>query len=120
MRKVSNKFYHQLLGHYRWRDLRARYLGAHPLCEECERKGRTTLATCVHHVRPVESQPSQELMIAAAYDWNNLEALCDACHELRHAGHTGRRSKVQTRESARQTAEAFLARWCRLESDRGE
>ena len=113
MRKVSNKNYHKLLSHSRWRELRARYLASHPLCEECERAGKTTLATCVHHIRPVESQGTPALMMQAAYDWHNLEALCEACHEARHKMCNRVKSKAQTRLAAKQTAEAFMARWCK-------
>ena len=113
MRKVSNKNYHKLLSHSRWRELRQRYLASHPLCEECERAGKTTIATCVHHIRPVESQGTPALMMQAAYDWHNLEALCEACHEARHKMCNRSKSKEQTRLAAKQTAEAFMARWCR-------
>lgn len=113
MRKVNNKNYHKLLGHSRWRELRQRYLASHPLCEECERAGKTTLATCVHHIRPVESQGSPALMMQAAYDWHNLEALCEACHEQRHKRCNRAKSKAQTKLAAKQTAEAFMARWCK-------
>lgn len=120
MRKVSNKYYHKLLGHSRWRELRMRYLSAHPLCEECERHGKTTLATCVHHIRPVESQCNPAMMERATYDINNLEALCEACHEQRHQGCNRSKSKAQTKLAAKQTAEAFMARWCRPDGERGE
>lgn len=113
MRKVSNKNYHKLLSHSRWRELRQRYLASHPLCEECERQGKTTLATCVHHIRPVESQATPALMEQAAYDIHNLEALCDHCHEERHKGCNRAKSKAQTKLAAKQTAEAFMARWCK-------
>ena len=119
MRKISNKNYHKLLSHSRWRLLRARYLSSHPLCEECERQGKTTLATCVHHIRPVESQNSPALMMQAAYDITNLEALCESCHEQRHKFDNRRRSKEQTRLAAKQTAEAFMERWCKPKDDRG-
>ena len=120
MRKVSNKYYHKLLGHSRWRELRMRYLSAHPLCEKCERQGKTTLATCVHHIRPVEAQCSPAMMEQAAYDIHNLEALCEACHEERHKGCNRAKSKAQTKLAAKQTAEAFMARWCRSDGERGE
>ena len=93
-----------------------RYLSAHPLCEECERQGKTTLATCVHHIRPIESQATPALMEQAAYDIHNLEALCDHCHEERH---NRAKSKAATRLAAKQTAEAFMARWCRPADDAG-
>ena len=119
MRKVTNKNYHKLLSHSRWQTLRARYLSAHPLCEECERAGKTTLATCVHHIRPVEAQETPALMMAAAYDWYNLEALCEACHEARHKLCNRAKSKAQTRLAAKQTAEAFMAQWCRPPAEEG-
>ena len=119
MRKVSNKNYHKLLSHSRWQTLRLRYLSAHPLCEECERVGKTTLATCVHHIRPVEQQATPALMMQAAYDWHNLEALCDACHEARHKLCDRGKSKEKTKQAAKQIAEAFMARWCRPPGEEG-
>ena len=119
MRKVSNKNYHKLLSHSRWRELRSRYLASHPLCEECERAGKTTIATCVHHIRPVEAQATPALMMQAAYDWHNLEALCEACHEARHKMCNRAKSKAQTKLAAKQTAEAFMARWCRPKNETG-
>ena len=119
MRKISNKIYHKLLSHSRWRGLRARYLASHPLCEECERQGKTTLASCVHHVRPGESQGTPALMMQAAYEITNLEALCDACHEKRHKFDNRVKSKAQTRQAAKETAEAFMSRWCRPADDAG-
>lgn len=119
MRKVSNKNYHKLLSHSRWRELRQRYLASHPLCEECERAGKTTIATCVHHIRPVESQGTPALMMRAAYDWHNLEALCEPCHEARHKLCNRAKSKAQTRQAAKETAEAFMARWCRPKDKTG-
>ena len=97
--------------------MRQRYLASHPLCEECERAGKTTLATCVHHIRPVEAQSSPALMMEAAYNWHNLEALCEQCHKDRHKERhkfcNRAKSKEQTRLAAKQTAEEFIARWCK-------
>lgn len=57
---------------YRWEKLRAAYLAQHPLCEECQRAGRLTTATEVHHVVPVVQGGSD--------DEGNLMALCKKCH----------------------------------------
>ena len=38
-----------------WRKLRLAHLMQHPLCEMCESKGRTTLASCVHHIKYISS-----------------------------------------------------------------
>jgi hypothetical protein len=58
-------------------------------------------------------------MMAAAYDWNNLEALCEPCHEARHKLCNRSKSKAQTRLAAQQTAAAFMARWCRPQAAEG-
>jgi len=54
-----------------WRKVRAAKLRHHPLCEECERQGRTIEAAEVHHKdeNPMNNEPS------------NLESLCRSCHE---------------------------------------
>lgn len=58
----------------RWRKAREGYLRSHPLCAECERQGRVTPATVVHHIDHNQ--------------WNNdpsnYEALCRECHEKHH------------------------------------
>lgn len=72
-RMEDNRFYCST----RWRVLRRDFLIAHPLCADCERKGRTTLAQHVHHEKPRKLHPE------LAFDWSNLEALCLACHNAR-------------------------------------
>lgn len=47
----------------------------HPLCVECERNGRTTLATEVDHVQPLARGGRESLDPFA-----NRQALCHACH----------------------------------------
>lgn len=69
----------------RWKRLRAAYLSVHPICEACEINGRTTPATEVHHVVPIESKAGRlQDMHALAFDPNNLKALCRACHIEAH------------------------------------
>ena len=36
-----------------WRRIRARYIQAHPLCEQCQSEGRLTPAEEVHHILPL-------------------------------------------------------------------
>ena len=56
----------------RWQRVRAMVLRASPLCAECQREGRVTPATDVHHVvKRRDGGPDAE---------DNLEALCHACH----------------------------------------
>ncbi len=67
-----------------WLRLRKRKLQANPLCEECERKAETSgrltvaLAEQVHHKTPFNGV-NDPLRL----DWNNLEALCRACHRAK-------------------------------------
>jgi 5-methylcytosine-specific restriction protein A len=62
----------------RGRKLRRRKLEANPLCEPCERKRKVTVATEVHHVRPLceGGAPYPEL--------DGLESRCHACHDQVH------------------------------------
>lgn len=64
----------QFLHSRAWRKVRDMYLNMHPLCEECLSKGKTIQAYLVHHIDRNELNNSED----------NLEALCDACHEEEH------------------------------------
>ena len=68
---------------YRWQRLRARVLGAHPLCVECEKKGVVRLATDVDHVVPHKGDP--HLM----WSEKNLQPLCHECHSRKTAREDG-------------------------------
>lgn len=115
MRNTKNEHYHKLLKSYKWQQLRARYLAQHPVCELCEKNNKTSLATVVHHVVPIEDAKDAGLMESLAYDWNNLMALCDACHEQIHVqlGSRFKASKTTQRAKAKQVAESFLKKWCK-------
>ncbi len=65
----NNKFYQSKA----WRDLRAVKLDQFPLCEECQRKGITTLAQMVDHIVPINQG-------GAPLDMENLQSLCHPCH----------------------------------------
>lgn len=56
----------------KWRKLRARFLKAHLLCEQCKSQGKYTMATEVHHIKPLSE--------GGTNDENNLMALCKSCH----------------------------------------
>lgn len=47
-------------------------------CRECRKYGRMTPATAVHHIQHLEDRPD------LAFDDNNLEAVCLACHNKLH------------------------------------
>ena len=55
-----------------WKRIRDRYIAAHPLCEECLKRGVYTSATEVHHRLPLSR--------GGTHVDSNLEALCTPCH----------------------------------------
>jgi 5-methylcytosine-specific restriction protein A len=59
-----------------WRAVREMKLRRSPLCEECERQGKTTAAQLVHHRDRDETNSASE----------NLLSLCTSCHEEIHKG----------------------------------
>ena len=59
-----------------WNRLRIQALNRdHWLCQFCLREGRLTYASEVHHLVPVEADPS------LALELSNLVSLCRTCHE---------------------------------------
>ena len=106
-----NRLYISLINTQRWRALRARTLGARPLCEVCLKEGRVTPATEVHHVRPVESTSNYDVMRSLAYDPNNLLCLCHACHANIHKGmmsHTKEAVKANRKRETNHFIDVFL------------
>jgi 5-methylcytosine-specific restriction enzyme A len=75
----------------RWRRLRTGVLHRTPLCAECERRNRVTLAKIVHHVVPVREG-------GAPYALDNLEPVCRPCHGRLH-GSGGRGGNPHPREN---------------------
>jgi 5-methylcytosine-specific restriction enzyme A len=61
-----------------WSAVRRHYLDGHPLCEQCEKEGKVTAATMVHHKVSVR----QDMTLALVE--SNLESLCTACHAALH------------------------------------
>ena len=68
-----------------WRAVREQALiRDHYICQKCQRKAdmglifRPNAATMVHHLKPRSQYPELEL------DLDNLESLCDACHNEEH------------------------------------
>ena len=59
-----------------WRKVRAIKLANDPLCERCLKQGRTTAATLVHHIKPVDKYPELRLVPS------NHESSCFDCHEI--------------------------------------
>ena len=61
----------------RWQRVRLYHLLTHPLCEDCNERGRLTLATQVHHVVKLSERPDLR------FDHDNLLSLCSRCHSRR-------------------------------------
>lgn len=55
-----------------WRKRRNKYIKEHPLCEECLKEGKITVATEVHHIIPIKD--------GGTHDYDNLMSLCKSCH----------------------------------------
>lgn len=70
---------HQRGYNHRWRKASAAYMQDHPLCEECERKGRVTAAQCVDHKIP--HRGDEQLF----WDSGNWQSLCQRCHARKTA-----------------------------------
>lgn len=60
-----------------WKQVRKRYLAAHPLCEDCQKAGRVTPAAEVHHIQPLSK--------GGTHDESNLRALCKPCYSRQSA-----------------------------------
>ena len=57
----------------RWRKVRDRKLKVEPLCEPCQANGRTTAASEVDHIVPLNDG-------GARLAWRNLQSICRECH----------------------------------------
>ena len=88
-RQINSAFYHQAA----WKKVRDNYIkSVGGLCEDCLAKGIYTPATCVHHVEELT-----ELTVTnpeKAYGYENLMALCDRCHNIRHGRSRDKRYRV--------------------------
>ena len=63
----------------KWKNKRGKILRRDEyMCRECRRYGRTTPATTVHHIYPIEQYPEWNLA-----SWNMI-SLCHECHNKMH------------------------------------
>ena len=67
----------------RWQSASKAFLLNNPVCVECQRRGRTTLATVVDHIHP--HRGDQNLF----WDRNNWQPLCKSCHDRKSARESG-------------------------------
>ncbi len=69
----------------RWRRLTVSHRQAEPLCRQCREKGVTTAGTVVDHIIP-------RLEGGAEWDEDNLQTLCDKCHQVKRQTEKGRKA----------------------------
>ena len=75
----AQKFY----GSSQWKKCRAGFIGyKRGLCERCLARGLIVAGFHVHH--KVYLTPENISDPSVSLNWNNLELLCDKCHEEEH------------------------------------
>lgn len=79
-RKERMKIYNSV----RWRNLRALKMTNNPLCEICEANGKITPVDDVHHMISFMSVDDPVRRYHLAYDYDNLQSVCDECHQKIH------------------------------------
>lgn len=67
-----------------WKRCRRAYIAAHPLCERCLEHGIIEPAKIVHHKTYITPENIHDPDITL--NWDNLEALCQTCHNVEHHG----------------------------------
>lgn len=70
-----------------WDKLRKVILTAEPLCRECKRTGRVTIATDLDHIKPKAKGGTDEPA--------NLQPLCRACHETKTTRENGGKVRLE-------------------------
>ena len=85
MRSIDRSFYESP----EWRRCKAEYLKkANLLCERCLAKGLYVPAKIVHHKIHLSAENYGDAHIMFGFD--NLEALCQACHNDEHGKDNGK------------------------------
>ncbi len=106
-----NPIYIRLINSARWRKLRYEKLKDNPVCEVCAKSDISTLASEVHHVRPVESVVGVLAMERLMFDRMNLQSLCHACHVDIHRhvlSHSKEAIQANNRRETKRFAEKYL------------
>ena len=96
--------YQRLLNDKRWKLLRAQvFRRSNGLCELCLKEGIYTPGVDVHHIQPVEQAKTVQEMERLAYNPNNCQLLCVACHiKVHQSMRTHTKEKVmENKERAR-------------------
>lgn len=79
-RSIDEAFYNSK----KWRKVAASYKKQQGLCERCRARGLFVPAEIVHHREHLTRDTMQDPR--KAYGFENLEAVCQACHNQIHFG----------------------------------
>ena len=102
--------YQRLLNDKRWKLLRAQvFRRANGLCEMCKAEGFITPGVDVHHIRPVEQAKTVQEMERLAYNPNNCQLLCIACHIKVHQD-----MRTHTKEKVKENKERARRRFMEM------
>lgn len=74
VRRADPKRNDSLYSSAQWRRVRAQQLRDEPLCRECKKTERVTMATIADHVVPISEG-------GAIFDPENHQSLCKPCHD---------------------------------------
>lgn len=82
---TKNKYNHQqIYQDVRWKRIVFVKHLENPVCEECERQGRTTATEEIHHIIPFQQGRTPLEVERLAFDIENTESLCIECHHKKH------------------------------------
>lgn len=89
MKEFSKAFYQSVA----WKKCRASYLNkVYGLCERCNSLGKITPAKIVHHKVYLNEKNISDVTVTLNHD--NLEALCQDCHNFEHMSTDATREDV--------------------------
>lgn len=85
-RQIVTQPYYKLYHSSRWGETSRAYRAANPLCEECLRHGKQSLATSVDHIKALKDGGDP-------WDDSNLQSLCARCHNRKTVQENKEREK---------------------------
>lgn len=87
--KTSQKrVYAEIYSDPRWTTLRDHKFRQNPVCEECEKNGRTSITREVHHIIRFADGLDKQEREKLAFSKYNIKSLCIACHKEAHKNYT--------------------------------
>lgn len=81
---VRKGLYQDIYQDRRWLNLRNHKRRVNPLCERCMELNKVTPMDEVHHKIPFDTGKTKDEIESLAFDWDNLESVCEPCHKTRH------------------------------------